>query len=158
MNADMLHDAISQLPEELLAPVDSLRQKKLFHWQPAAAFAACVCLAAGLWLIAPAFSAKNSSGSAIGPEVGFGNSMLGSVADQITQESTSEYSLTVTVVEVSEDAFIAQPYGTEPVTVKLDELEQLPTLSPGQTVKLYCREIPDGTAPLVPYRIEIIEE
>ncbi|MBQ8358546.1 MAG: hypothetical protein IJX37_01340 [Oscillospiraceae bacterium] len=155
MNADMLHDAISLLPEELLAPVDALRQKKRAFWQPVAALAACVCLVAGLWLFLPGVSMDSSNGSAM---EGFGDGSMGSIADQITQESGSTYSLSGTIIEVAEDYLIVQLNNTEPVTVLLDELEQIPVLSPGQKIRIYCEEIPDDTMPLVPYRIAIIEE
>ena len=158
MNPDILQDAISLLPEELLAPVDALRRKKRFRWKPVAALAACLCLVTGLWLFSPASSKESSNGSAMIPEEGSGDGVIGSITDQITEESTYVYSLTATVVEVAAEYWIVQPDGTEPVTVQLDRLEQPPTLSPGQKVKLYCSEIPDGAVPLVPYRIEVIEE
>lgn len=158
MNADMLHDAISMLPEDLLAPVDALRCKKRFRWQPVAALAACLCLVMGLWLFPPAFSKNSSNGSVIGPEEGLGDGFCGSITDQITQESATTCSLRATVVEVAEDYLIVQLSNAEAVTVQLDALEQPVTLSPGQIIKLYCNEIPYDTTPLVPYRIEIIEE
>lgn len=158
MNADMLHDAISLLPEELLVPVDALRQKKQFPWRPVAALAACACLVVGLWMFSPAVSKDSTNGSAMAPEEGIGDGALGSIADQITLESGTTCSLRATVVEVAEDSLIVQLGNAETVTVQLNALEQPITVSPGQMIKLYCKEIPCDTAPLVPYRIEIIQE
>ena len=158
MTPDRLHDAISLLPEDLLAPVDALRQKKRFRWQPVAALAACTCLVAGLWLFAPAAEKNSSSGSAIAPEEGHGNGITGSVMDKTEQESSGVYSLTATVVEVTAAYWIVQPDKAEPVTVSLAALEEVPPLSTGQKIKIFCKDIPDGTTPLVPYRITILEE
>lgn len=157
MNPEILHDAVSLLPEDLLAPVDALRQKKCFRWQPVAGLAACVCVVVGLCLFPPA--AKNSSGNgAIVPEDGRGDGITGSIADQVIQESIGGYSLTATVVEVTAKSLIVQPDNTEPITVQLDALEQVPALSAGHKVQIFCKEIPESTAPLVPYRIIVIEE
>lgn len=158
MNPDRLHDAISLLPEDLLTPVDALRQKKRFHWQSIAALAACMCLAAGLWLLPISAANEKGNGGIMEPAGGRGDGFMESVTDQIIEESTSTYALTATVTEVSEEYFIAQPEDAEPVTVQLDTLEQVPALSPGQTVRIFCKEFPDGTAPLTPYHIEIIEK
>lgn len=158
MNPDMLHDAISSLPEDLLAPVDALRQKKRASWQPVAGLAACVCLLAGLCLLPPTVAKNSSNGSAIVPEEGRGDGITGSIADQVTQESSGVYSLIATVVEVTAESLIVQPDNTEPVMVQLDALEQVPTLSAGQKIRIFCKEIPKDTTPIVPYRIVIIEE
>lgn len=42
-NADIM-DAIGELPEEMIAPVAALRQRKPIHWGRWVALAACICL------------------------------------------------------------------------------------------------------------------
>ena len=53
MNPEQLHDAISLLSDDLLVPVDKLRQKKRIPWKSVAALAACACLVVGLWTLFP---------------------------------------------------------------------------------------------------------
>lgn len=159
MNAEHLHDALSLLPDDLLEPVDQLRQKKKrIPWKPIAALAACACLVVGLWTLFPggAKSADNAAGMA--PEDGFSG-----LLDNITQESETCTFLPVTVLEVAEDRLTVLPgeYLTDvaqPITVLFDELETVPQLKKGQRIKLYCEEYPDNGKPLVPYRIEVIED
>lgn len=158
MTPERLHDALALLPEDLLTPVDALRQKKRLRWQPIAALAACMCLAAGLWLLPISAANEKGNGGIMESAGGRGDGFMGSVTDQVIEESSGTYALTATVTEVSEEYCIAQPEGTEPVTVQLGTLEQCPTLSPGQTIRIFCKEVPDMTVPLIPYRIEIIEE
>ncbi len=158
MNAEHLHDALSLLPDDLLEPVDQLRQKKHIPWKPVAALAACACLVVGLWTLFPggAKSADNAAGMA--PEDG-----LGGLFDSIEQESGSCAFLLATVLEVAQDHITVLPgeQATDiavPVTVQLDKLETIPELEKGQRIKLYCKEYPDNDQPLVPYQIEIIED
>lgn len=82
-NAEHIHDALSLLPDELLAPVDALRQKKRFPWKSLTALAACLCLIAGLWLFFPgAVSMDSANGSAENlPQDG------SSLSDSVSQES-----------------------------------------------------------------------
>lgn len=158
MTPERLHDAISLLPEDLLTPVDALRQKKRLRWQPIAALAACMCLAAGLWLLPIGAANEKGNGGITGSAGGRGDGFMESVTDQIIEESTSTYTITATVTEVAEEYLIAQPEGAEPITVQLNTLEQCPTLSPGQRIRIFCKDVPDMTDPLTPYQIEIIEE
>lgn len=44
MNESQIHDAIGELPEDLLVPVERLRQKKRYPVMKWAAIAACFCL------------------------------------------------------------------------------------------------------------------
>lgn len=159
MNPEHLHDALSLLPNDLLEPVDQLRQKKKhIPWKPIAALAACVCLVVGLWLLFPggAKSADNAAG--MEPE-----NSLGGLLDRVEQESASSTILVATVLEVAQDYITVLPGEhltdiAEPITVKPDKLETMPPLEKGQRIKLYCEEYPDNDQPLVPYRIEIIED
>lgn len=65
INTEQLHDALTLLPDDLLEPVDALRQKKRFPWKSLAALAACLCLVVGLWFFFPgAVSMDSANGSA----------------------------------------------------------------------------------------------
>lgn len=159
MNAENLHDALSLLPDDLLEPADRLRQKKKhIPWKPIAALAACACLVVGLWILFPggAKSADNAAGMV--PEDGFSG-----LLDNITQESETCTFMLVTVLEVGEDRLTVLPgeYMTDvaqPITVFFDELKTVPQLKKGQRIKLYCEEYLDNSKPLVPYRIEVVED
>ena len=158
MRADLLHDAISALPEDLIEPVDKLRQrKKQFPWKSLGALAACACLVVGLWSLFPS-GAKSQDNAGMAPEDGRGD-----ITGNITEESGTSAYLTATVIEVTENhlTVLTGKYLTDiatPVTVLLYELDTVPLLKEGQRIKLYCEVFPEDNQPLVPYRIEIIEE
>lgn len=158
MNAEHLHDAISLLPDDLLEPVDQLRQKKHISWKSVATLAACACLVVGLWSLFPGGMKSADNATGMVPEDGFGI-----LNDSITQESAGSSFLSAIIVEVAQDHITVLPGQlatdiAEPITVQLDELETVPELVKGQRIKLYCKEFPDDTQTLVPYRIEIIED
>lgn len=160
MNAEHLHDAISLLPEDLLEPVDKLRQRKPIPWKSVAALAACACLVVGLWSLFPGDRKAADNAASIEPGDGYSG-----ILDDIVDESTTCVYLSATILEVTKSHITVLP-GDEltdtdvagPVTVKLDQLETIPALKKGQRIKLYCEEFPDNGLPLTPYRIEIIED
>lgn len=151
ISPEMIHDALTLLPEDLIEPVDALRRRKRFYWKPVAAVAACLCLAVGLWLLAPGITADSSNGMAAD----------GALSDSITQESGSAIYLTATVQEVDTDCIRVMPEGLSAlIAVSLTQLEEIPELSVGQTIRIYCEEEPDESMKaekLTPYRIEIVE-
>lgn len=158
MNAEQLHDAISLLPEDLLEPVDKLRQKKRISWRSVAALAACACLIVGLWSFFPGDQKAADNCGAV-KEPGDGYSGL---SDSV-EESTTETYLLVTVLEVAQDHITVLPDAqltgdTQSVTVMLDKLETVPILERGRQIKLYCEEFSDNGQPLIPYRIEIVND
>lgn len=158
MNAEQLHDAISLLPEDLLEPVDKLRQKKPVPWRSVAALAACTCLIVGLWFFFPG-DQKTADNCGAVKEPGDGYSGL---LDSV-EESTTEIYLLATVLEVAQDHIIVSTDaqlkgGTQPLTVKLDELETTPSLENGQQIRLYFEKLPENGQVLVPYRIEIVKD
>lgn len=162
INAQQIHDALTLLPEDLLTPVDALRRRKRFIWKPMAALAACMALVVGLWFLFPGAMSADNAGAA--PENGSGDGSVGAITDQITQESASGTGvLSATVAEVAEDYITVLPGNTladvsGPLTVLLEELEDVPTLEKGQSVTLYCKDLSDLSKPLVPYRIEVTED
>jgi len=170
MNVDSLHDAISLLPEELLIPVDRLRQKKRLPWRSVAALAACLCLVVGLWLFFP--------GDMVAMDSANGGIELGVPAEEnqysaSTSESLSRAgSITVTVVSITEeenqlictlsgafeDAGLSAAQAQ--ITVSFENLEQIPTLKPEDTIRIYYEPEQFDTSDLIvkPYHIEIIKE
>lgn len=156
MNPEILHDAISRLPEDLLTPVDALRQKKRFPWKSLSALAACLCLAAGLWLFFPGgISMDNSNGSAMPPEEG-----LGSISDGFSQEESATQSpWDAKVTQVYETYILVNKAGAI-VSVSFENLEEIPEFYVGQWLYIWCNEGPwdDPRGEWKPYRIEIIEE
>lgn len=160
INAEQLHDALSQLPDDLLVPVDALRQKKRFPWKALSTLAACLCLVAGLWLLFPdGVSMDSSNGSAMPPAEGFGGSSLGSICDGITSESTTEGCWEAEVTQVYETYILINKAGSV-MSVSFENLEEIPEFSVGQQLRIWCNDGPWDNAhgEWKPYRIEIIEE
>lgn len=70
MNAQQLHDALTGIPEEMLAPLETIRKKRAFPWKAVSATAAaCLVLCAGLLF----FPAQEKSGAAA-PESAYNQS------------------------------------------------------------------------------------
>lgn len=155
MNAENLQDAISLLPEEMVADVDQLRRKKPNPWKGVIAAAACLCVLVGLWSLGNG-GIKAESGSAA-PDRYYNDN-----AGMESAESNSQVApgMTATVVEVQEDRIIVLPGETltsiaQPITVMLTQLEDIPTLEKNQRIRIYYNE---KTDPLIPYKIEVIDE
>ena len=150
---EQIHDALSLLPEELLAPVDAMRCSRRNYWKPVAAVAACLALAVGLSF---AFPGAVTQDSAV-PENG-----MGAISDSIEQESQTEESLSAIVSQVHEDhlvvTWITRPAGDAPETAKVyfDELEDIPQFMQGQKLRIYCKAT-DSPEELHPHRIKITE-
>lgn len=155
MNAEQLQDAISLLPEEMVADVDRLRREKPNPWKGVIAAAACICLLTGLWVLQNG-GIKAESGSAA-PDRYYSDG-----AGMESAESNSQIApmMIATVVEVQEDRIIILPGETltsiaQPMTVMLTELEEIPKLTKNQRIRIYYKE---KTNPLIPYKIEVIDE
>lgn len=154
MNAELLHDAISLLPEKMLRDVDQLRRQKTVPWKSIAALAACLCLVAGLWTLQNGGIKAESSNAAPDRYYSDDASM-----ESATGNSTSE-PMFATVIEVYEDRIVVLP-GEEltdiaqPITVMLTDLENVPKLTENQRIRIYYSEKAD---PLITYQIEIADE
>lgn len=155
MNAENLQDAISLLPEEMVADVDRLRRKKPNPWKGVIAAAACICLLTSLWVLQNG-GIKAESGSAA-PDRYYSDG-----AGMESAESNSQIApmMIATVVEVQEDWIIVLPGETltsiaQPMTVMLTQLEDIPQLIKNQRIRIYYKE---NTNPLIPYKIEVIDE
>lgn len=161
MTPEELQDAISLLPEDLLTPVDKLRQKKRVPWKPIAAVAACLCLVMGLSLLFPgASTAMDSGNGGAAPESG---ELLPEAAQS---GSTAGYVLEV--IRVDEDyAIVLDPPKDANACIQMsslmltyENLEQTPQLQSGQRIRIYYE--PDAfdieAMTVKPYKIDIIEE
>jgi len=163
MNAEHLQDAISLLPEEMLQDVDQLRRRKRNGWKGIIAAAACLCVLVGLWSLGNG-GIKAESGSAAPDRYHESNSIVNS-NDGTNEESAIGNSqpvpMAATVLEVQDDRIYVYPIDTPPlshclpITVMLTELEDTPTLEKNQRIRIYYSE---KTDPLIPYKIEIIDE
>lgn len=167
MTPEHLHDAISLLPEDMLIPVDKLRQKTQAPWKSIATVAACLCLVAGLWLIYPGNKvAMDSANGAACPEV------APEVESGSTQYSSTTEGALVQVLTVEEDSLqvFSKPTQecTDPdyciqlttLTLTFENLEQVPKVAPGQTLRIYYEpeQLDEDSMTVKPYKIEIIEE
>ena len=161
MKPETFQDAMTLLPEELLTPVDALRQKKRFPWKSVLATAACLCLVVGLALgyaqiIAPA-SAENAAGDAEMP-----------MQEAVTQSKAEEPSL-VEVVRVEADhIFVVNATSNNsdscalraPIKITFEKVSTLPAFEVGQRLLIYWDSADyDSTEHMItPYRIEIAED
>lgn len=156
MNAETLQDAISLLPEEMITDVDRLRRKKHTPWKGLVAAAACLCLLVGLWSLGNGGMKAESGSSA--PDRYFNYSGAGMESD--SAESTQTMFMVAKVLEVQEDRIIVLPGETvtsiaQPITVMLTQLEDIPQLTKNQRIRIYYKE---ETNPMIPYKIEIMDE
>lgn len=159
MKPEQLQDAITLLPEELLQPVDALRQKKRFPWKSVLATAACLCLVVGLALgyagiLAPA-TAEN--GAAEAP------------MQEVISDSTSEAPSLVEVVKVEADHILVVNANSgnsdscalrAPIKIFFAKLPQAPVVEVGQLLELYwdTEDYDPVEHAITPYRIEIVEQ
>ena len=155
MNAEIFHDAISLLPEELLQDVDALRQKKRTPWKGMLAAAACICLLISSWVLYNG-GIKAESGSSA-PN----RAEDGEVGMEHSQDCSQTTPMEATIVKVEEDRIYVYPHSdppafySQPTSVLLTELEDIPKLTENQRIRIYFLE---KTNPLIPYKIEIIDE
>ena len=161
MKPEVFQDAMTLLPEELLEPVDALRQKKRFPWRSVLATAACLCLVVGLALgyariIAPA-SDSDEAGNMAPPQ-----------QENVSQSQAETPSL-VEVVQVEADHIFVVTTTCEspedcmqwaPVRITFEKLSRTPAFEVGQKLLIYWtdEDYDSGNRSISPYRIEIAEE
>ena len=164
MKPETFQDAMTLLPEELLEPVDALRQKKRFPWRSVLATAACLCLVAGLAfgytrIVAPASSAENI----------FDIDEVGAPVQEAVNQSKAEAPSLVEVVEVA-DGYVRVVTAVQnssdscalraPIKILFDKLPQVPTLKEGQIIEIYwyTEDYDPAEHAISPYRIVVTEE
>lgn len=160
IDSQNIHDALNLLPDDLLAPVEAMRQRKRFPWRSVTAVAACLCLGVGLWYFFPGATQENASGTL--PENGTG--LIGThgfsctgipMNQELEVYSVGEGHITAVPVpsmELSDNICVQMPA----VTVNFENLHVVPELKPGQHIRIYYEKM--GKDAVSPYRIEIIKE
>lgn len=160
MKPEIFQDAMTLLPEELLEPVDALRQKKRFPWRSVLATAACLCLVVGLALgyariIAPASMEADEN-------------MAPPQQENVSQSQTEEPSL-VEVVQVEADYVMVVNASAisgdscalrAPIKLYFEKLTQVPALQVGQILEIYwnTEDYDPVEHAITPYRIVISEK
>ena len=150
MKASELHDAIGQLPESMLTPVEKLRQKKRHPWVKwTAVAAACLCLLLCIPQLFPMMkSAMERNDAAMAPMAG---NMDGAMYDKAEEESNmmaDSASGTVRVfrakvLQVLGNGVLVQPLegeweltSADQIMVPLAHLEQFPPILVGEIVEI----------------------
>lgn len=165
MIPDTLHDAISLLPQDLLIPVDRLRQKKRVPWKSAAALAACLCLVVGLWFSNPPVKVATDSANGKGEEAEYEPMAT-------HQFSTTASGIAVKVLRVEEKHLVVaqeepEKLSDENISLQLpslqltfENLEQMPQVQAGQTIRIYFEpeQFDENSMTVRPYKIEIVKE
>ena len=163
MKQETFQDALTLLPEELLAPVDALRRRKPFSWLSLLATAACLFLVIGLAIgysiiVAPA-SAENGAAPDMDNQpkqeaMGQSQQDAPSLVEVVQVEEDHIY--VVTAVSNSSDSCALRA----PIKITYEKLTQIPPLEVGQILKIYWEtEDYDATQHAIsPYRMEISEE
>ena len=165
MTPDTLHDALSLLPQDLLIPVDRLRQKKRVHWKSVAALAACLCLVVGLWFLNPQSKVATDSANGKGemPEY---------EPMETHQFSTTASGIAVKVLRAEENHLVVAPKQPEKLSdenislqlpslqLTFENLEQIPQVQAGQTIRIYFEpeQLDEYSMTVKPYKIEIVKE
>ena len=163
MKQETFQDALTLLPEELLAPVDALRRRRPFSWLSVLTTAACLFLVIGLAIgysiiIAPA-SAENGAAPDMDNQpkqeaMGQSQQDAPSLVEVVQVEEDHIY--VVTAVSNSSDSCALRA----PIKITYEKLTQIPPLEVGQILKIYWEtEDYDATQHAIsPYRMEISEE
>ena len=152
IDAEQLHDALNLLPEDLLAPVDILRQRKRTYWKPIAAAAASLLLVVGLYQLQPA--QKTTENGALLEDAVEGAQVedyRGNSAEHST--SLAVYSLTAEVKKTEKDHLVVTLPNGETAKVFFSNLEESEKFSPGTEVTLCFSQIPKDLKQLYPNNI-----
>lgn len=153
ITAENIHDALTLLPDDLIAPVDALRRKKRIPWRSLTAAAACLCLCAGLYFfILPGAVEKNAAGMATesAPLIQTAEVIIYSVGEdylQIAPKPNNNFA--------TEDNLFASMAS---VIVTFENLQTVPDLKPGQKIRIYYTEVANNGMTIKPFRIQILDD
>lgn len=145
MKASDLHDAIGQLPESMLAPVDKLRGKKRYLWVKwTAAAVACACLLLCIPQLFPAVKQDSmEKGEAAGNAYMYGcvDAECSMVADSANNVTRAVFQ--AKVLEILEGSLLVQPLpdawelkSADKIVVPFSQLGRLPSFRVGDTVEI----------------------
>ena len=154
IDAERLQDAITLLPEELLAPVDALRKRKRISWKPITAVAASFLLIVGLWWLQPGQKTTDTD-SFLEDAAGRGESFVEEDAGSYIEHSTTLnfYSLPAKITEITEVYLVVTLPAGESGKVFLDNLENPPIFSIGEEITLFFKKMPVKLTELYPDEI-----
>lgn len=143
MKESQIHDALGQLPEELLVPVEKLRAKKRYPVMKWAAAAACLCILLSLPLgWAGDIKAESTNN---GSQEAAREPQYEAVSDSLHSESQTQAAvLRAMVLEVHDGYGIqVQPLegedearSSDRIDVALSALEQVPQIQVGDIVEI----------------------
>ena len=147
MSREELIDAIGELPEDLLAPVAALRQKKSVHWGRWVALAACICLVLlplswQGWRVGnkATGSMDKAPNEAMSQESAQGN---GSPQYGMITDSTGQPSFRAEVLEVEDNCILVRPLAGEAelrsadkIYVSFGKMQDVPKIEVGDTVEI----------------------
>ena len=172
MTPETLQDAITLLPEDLLAPVDRLRQKKRIAWKPITAVVACLCLVVGLWFLNPGSKvAMDSANGSVMPECEPMENSQHSTSN-VGSDAGLDAGIVAKVVAVGEDYLqVSMPlpdkFADKGASIQLtsarltfENLQQAPSVQAGQTIRIYFNpeQFDENEMQIQPYKIETIKE
>ena len=154
INAERLQDAIGLLPEELLSPVDALRQRKKVYWKPIAAVAASLLLVVGLWQLQPAQKSADK-GSALEDAAERGDGFVEEFAGNSIEQSTtlSACFLPAQITEIHDTYWVVTLPAGESAKVFFDNLEECNDFSVGDEITLCFNDEPKKPTELYPNEI-----
>ena len=154
INAERLQDAITLLPEELLASVDALRKRKRTFWKPVAAVAASLLLVVGLYQLQPAKkSADNGSFLQDAADGEYVEGFAGNSKEHST--TTAAYSLSAKITEITEEYLVVTMPAGESAKVYLEKARGHTDFSPGMEILLFFEKEPEDHKQLYPDSISI---
>lgn len=160
MDAELLQDAIGLLPEEMLAPVDTLRRKKRAAWKPLVAVAASLLLVVGIWQLQP-ISADNNKGMEDADEHapiadrGDGYSGSSNYSEYSTSDNLYLYCINAKVTEVMEDYLVVALAEGDTAKVFFENMEEKKAFSVGAEIELWFDTAPAELTQLNPNDITI---
>ena len=135
MKEQRIHDAIGELPEDLLAPVEKLRQKKRYPVMKWVAIAACLCLLLGTGMMdATKAESLNEEAKADAPQENF----FADMEDGITVSVFCGK-----VLEVHEKCVLVEPLegedelrSSDKIEVSFWNLKQVPEIAVGDILEI----------------------
>ncbi len=152
IDAERLQDAITLLPEELLAPVDALRKRKRISWKPIAAVAASFLLVVGLYHLQPMEKTTEAEFSVEDAGQGIDRGESDNKGNFLT---INGYILTGKIIEVAEEHLVVTLADGQTATVFLDHLEAPKEIPTGSEIFMCFAQEPNNLEQLYPESILI---
>lgn len=144
MNGENIMDAIGELPEDLLAPVAKLREKKRVHWLHWASLAAACLLLLLIplhWLGEGMRMADSLKGPANGMPME--EMEIGEQFNEQSQESAQCHSFRATVLEVDDKCILVRPLegeqelrSADKIYASFQNLKEVPKIEVGDIVEI----------------------